>query len=323
MEFGAGVVVRDDIAYAACDGVLTVRGSFMDVVGLVIIDGDVDYRTGHVRVSQGSVRISGSVLPGFEVSCPDDIEIGDVVEGATIVAGGNVVVRGGVVSGSGSESVIRAGGEITVGQARNATLEAKGSILVQKELLHCEVVTEDRLLADRKPGVVSGGQIRARRGVVACQLGSSQWTPTILRVGGLPEEVESLQKALSSRRRQRVKLHDLLGGLPDDEALEESLPSERSKVQALCAQRADLRAEIVALEQDLAVRLAQWEAEPTPMITVKQSLFPRVVLNFSQAQFNTENQLSRSRFFLDASGRKVEVLDLGAELPSHVNVQED
>ena len=79
----------------------------------------------------------------------------------------------------------------------------------------------------------------------------------------------------------------------------------------------------MALEQDLAVRLAQWEAEPTPMITVKQSLFPRVVLNFSQAQFNTENQLSRSRFFLDASGRKVEVLDLGAELPSHVNVQED
>ena len=145
----------------------------------------------------------------------------------------------------------------------------------------------------------------------------------MLRVGGLPEEVESLQKELGARRRQRVKLHDLLGGLPDEEALEECLPSEKSQVESLCTQRADLRAAIVELEQELATHLAQWEAEPTVMVTVKQSLFPRVVLNFPQAQFNAEHQVSRSRFFLDSNGRKVEVVDLGAELPSHVNLPED
>lgn len=323
VEFGSGVVVRDDSAFATRDGVLTVRGSFLDVVELLVIDGDVDYRTGHVRVAQGSVKIAGSVLPGFEVTCPDDVEVGEVVEGATIEAGGNVVVRGGVVSGVDSGSVIRAGGEITVGLARNATLEAKGSVLVQKELLHCEVTTEERLLADRKPGVVSGGQIRARAGAVVCQLGSAQWTPTVLRVGGFPEQVEALQKELGARRRQRIKFHDLLGGFSDEEALDECLPSERSRVEKLCAQRSELRAEIVSLEQKLAMQLAQWEAEPTVMVTVKQSLFPRVVLNFPQAQFNAEHQVSRSRFFLDASGRKVDVVDLGAELPSHVNVEED
>ncbi|MEC7239920.1 MAG: flagellar assembly protein A [Myxococcota bacterium] len=323
VEFGAGVVVRESEAYAARDGVLTVRGAFMDVVELLVIDGDVDYRTGHVRVAQGSVKISGSVLPGFEVSCPDDVEVGEVVEGATIEAGGNVVVRGGVVSGVDSGSIVRAGGEITVGLARNATLEAKGSVLVQKELLHCEVITEERLLADRKPGVVSGGQIRARAGAVVCQLGSAQWTPTVLRVGGLPEQVEFLQKELGARRRQRIKFHDLLGGLPDHEALAECLPEERPRVETLCAQRAELRAEVVALEQKLALHLAQWEAEPTVMVTVKQNLFPRVVLNFPQAQFIAEHQVSRSRFFLDSSGRNVDVLDLGAELPGHVNPRED
>ena len=90
-------------------------------------------------------------------------------------------------------------------------------------------------------------------------------------------------------------------------------------METLCAQRAELRAEIVGLEQKLALNLAQWEAEPSVMVTVKQNLFPRVVLNFPQAQFIAEHQVSRSRFFLDSSGRKVEVLDLGAELPSHVN----
>jgi hypothetical protein len=114
-----------------------------------------------------------------------------------------------------------------------------------------------------------------------------------------------------------------LGGFSDEEALDECLPSERSRVEKLCAQRSELRAEIVSLEQKLAMQLAQWEAEPTVMVTVKQSLFPRVVLNFPQAQFNAEHQVSRSRFFLDASGRKVDVVDLGAELPSHVNVEED
>ena len=323
VDFGPGVELRDGVACAARDGVLTVRGSFLDVVELLVIDGDVDYRTGNVRVTQGSVRISGSVLPGFEVTCPDDVEVGEVVEGATIEAGGNVVVRGGVVSGNETSSLIRAGGEITVGLARSAKLEAKGSVLVQKELLHCEVDTEERLLADRKPGLVSGGKIRARGGAVICQLGSTQWTPTVLRVGGVPERLHELQRELSVLRRQRMKLNDRLGGLNDAEAFEECLSSERPQVEALCAQRADLRAEIVAQETELADLTARWESEPAAIVTIKQSLYPRVVLNFPQAQYNAEHQINRSRFFFNPNERQVDVVDIGAELPSYLKISED
>ena len=323
LEVGPGAEFRDGVVCANREGVLTVRGNFIDVVELLVIEGDVDYRTGNVKVKTGSVRISGSVLPGFEVVCPEDVEIGEVVEGASVVAGGNVVVRGGVVAGTDTDCSVIAGGEINVGLARNSTLSSKGDVLVQKELLHCEVETEGRLVADRKPGLVSGGKIKARRGAVVCQLGSSQWTPTILRVGGTVSRVSELQRDLGVLRRQRTRLNDRLEGKPDGEILSSCSPAELPQVEALCAQRESVRVEVAKMETELNDLVSKHEAEPAAIVVIKESLYPRVVLNFPQAQYSAEVQVSRARFYYNPQERQIEHLDIGADLPDFLGYSED
>jgi uncharacterized protein (DUF342 family) len=323
LELGPGVEIRDGQVVALREGVLAVRGNFIDVVELLVIEGDVDYRSGNVKVQTGSVRITGSVLPGFEVICPEDVEVGEVVEGAKIIAGGNVVVRGGVVSGGDQDCSIEAGGEISVGLARNVTLKAKADIVVQKELFHCNVSCEGKLMVDRKPGVVSGGTLVARKGASVCQLGSAQWTPTILRVGGTGQRVTAIQKDLGGLRRQRLRLNDRLGGQTDTEILSRCSPSERPKIESLCAQREAVRAEIGELEQDLASRLAAFESEPQAILVVKESLFPRVVLNFPQGQWVAEVQVNRARFFFDTQDTHVKHLDIGTALPDFLGYFEE
>ena len=323
LEMGPGVAMEEGVVTAVREGVLTIRGNFIDVVELLVIEGDVDYRIGNVKVQSGSVRITGSVLPGFEIHCPEDVEVGEVVEGATIVAGGNVIVRGGVVAGKDTTSSVEAGGEISVGLARNSVLKAQGDVVVQKELLHCEVETEERLVADRKPGLVSGGKLFARRGAVVCQLGSSQWTPTVLKVGGVPKLVSELQRDLAIAKRQRLRLNDRLEGLSDAEALSACTPEERPQVEVLCGQRAEVRAEVHAIEQKLSDLLSKHEADPHCLVVIKDSLYPRVVLNFPQAQHNAEVQVSRSRFFYNPNERQVEYLDLGAALPDYLGYGEE
>jgi uncharacterized protein (DUF342 family) len=323
LETGSGVEIEDGVVKSLRQGVLTIRGNFIDVVELLVIEGDVDYSTGNVKVKSGSVRITGSVHPGFEVICPDDVEVGEVVEGATITAGGNVLIRGGVVVGAGTECTVVAGGEINVGLARNAKLKAKGDLLVQKELLHCEVEIEGRLLADRKPGLVSGGKIKARKGAVVCLLGSPQWTPTVIHVGGTIKRVSELQRELGSLRRQRTRLNDRLGGKSDGEALSACSPMELSMVEAVCAQREGVRAEIVQMEAELAELVAKFDSESAAIVVVKESLYPRVVLNFPQGQFNAEVQVSRARFFYNTQENKVEYLDIGTDLPDFLGLGEE
>jgi uncharacterized protein (DUF342 family) len=321
-ELGPGVEIQDGQVIALRDGVMSVRGNFIDVVELVVIEGDVDYRTGNVKIQTGSVRITGSILPGFEVFCPEDVEVGEVVEGAKIVAGGNVVVRGAVVSGGDSDCSIDAGGEISVGLARNVTLRAKGDVLVQKELFHCEVICEGHLIADRKPGVVSGGNIVARKGATMYQLGSSQWTPTILRVGGTGPQVAEIQKELGGLRRQRLRLNDRLGGQSDEELLSACSSSERPHIEALCLQRDEIRTEVGKLEAALADCLTRFKAEPDAIVVIKDSLFPRVVLNFPLGQWAAEVQVSRARFFFDTQEHQVEHLDIGTPLPDFLGYAE-
>ena len=322
IELGPGVEIQDGQVIAIREGVMAVRGNFIDVVELLVIEGDVDYRTGNVKIQTGSVRITGSVLPGFEVICPEDVEVGEVVEGAKIVAGGNVVVRGGVVSGGDSDCSIDAGGEISVGLARNVTLRAKGDVLVQKELFHCEVICEGHLIADRKPGVVSGGNILALKGASMCQLGSSQWVPTILRVGGTGARVAEIQKELGGLRRQRLRLNDRVGGQSNEELLSAASASERQHIESLCTQRDEIRIEIGELEATLAAYLARFKAEPDAIVVIKDSLFPRVVLNFPQGQWVAEVQVSRARFFFDTQEQQVEHLDIGTPLPDFLGYAE-
>ena len=59
------------------------------------------------------------------------------------------------------------------------------------------------------------------------------------------------------------------------------------------------------------------------MVTIKEALHPRVVLNFPQGQYNAEVQVTRSRFFYNPNERNIDVVDIGAELPEFLNLPDE
>jgi hypothetical protein len=110
-------------------------------------------------------------------------------------------------------------------------------------------------------------------------------------------------------------MNDRLGGQSDEELLSACSPSERQHIESLCLQRGEIRAEIGKLEAALADHLGQFKAEPDAIVVIKDSLFPRVVLNFPQGQWVAEVQVSRARFFFDTQEHQVEHLEIGTPLP--------
>jgi hypothetical protein len=56
---------------------------------------------------------------------------------------------------------------------------------------------------------------------------------------------------------------------------------------------------------------------------VKESLFPRVVLNFPQGQWVAEVQVNRARFFFDTQDTHVKHLDIGTALPDFLGYFEE
>ena len=65
-----------------------------------MIKGNVDYDYGNIDFN-GSVHITGSVLPGFTVKAKGDIVVDKNVEDAYLEAGGDINVKMGI-SGKGS-----------------------------------------------------------------------------------------------------------------------------------------------------------------------------------------------------------------------------
>ena len=316
LELGDGVELRDEVIYAVRQGVVSALGAKIDVVDLVTVDGDVDYHSGNVRVRSGCVRIKGSIFPGFRVSSPENIEVdGSVDGGAKIEAGGHIVVRGAVVAGQKESTVLKAGGDITIGVGRNATLTADGDVIIQKEALHCIITTESRVIVERRPGVLSGGEIRAKGGVFTHQLGSAQWTPTTLHIGGESKLISKLMDDLSRVLQRRMALNDKLDGLTDVELREQAHAEELPDVEKLIASRNKVRRECFQLEESLKAERFKVESEADPMIEVRENIFPRVVVNFGRSQYKCEGQVTRKRVFLDVHSNEVQVDDLSADLP--------
>lgn len=316
LELGDGVNFKDGLVYANREGVVTAMGGKIDVVDLFTVDGDVDYHSGNVRVRSGCVRIKGSVFPGFRVSCPADVEVeGSVDGGARIEAGGHIVVRGAVVAGQKESTELNAGGNVTIGVGRNATITAGGDVMIQKEALHCEITTESKVIIERRPGVLSGGVIKAKGGVFTHQLGSAQWTPTTVHVGGESSKVVKLLEEHSKALHNRVVLNDKLGGLSDDELRASAKPEELPDVERLILRRDEVRRNCFKLDEKLKRERFRAEREPNPMIEVRENLFPRVVINFGRSQYKSEAQVSRKRIYLEPSSGEIEVDDLSSELP--------
>ena len=207
MPVGKNVVNVDDWRlYAAIDGHLNV---FLDkrinVIPVIIIDGDVDYATGNIEF-KGSVIVKGSVQPDFTVKAGGNVEVWGTISGGMVEAA-NIIVRKGIQGMN--RGVIKARERLVANFIENATVYADQDVIVNDAILNSSVFAGMRVMVEGRRGLVRGGRISAGEVIRASTVGNQSGVNTELEVSANPflkEELLSLSKEIKKAEVQYEEL---------------------------------------------------------------------------------------------------------------------
>lgn len=166
--------------YASVDGCITFHNNKLSVSFIYSVPGNVDYSTGNI-VFNGVVHVKGDVLSGFSIKAEKGIMIDGIVQESTIVSNGNIVIRTGI-KGEGN-CRIAAAGDVTVGYAEQANIEARGHVEITKYTYQSTIKAGGHVNVTGKPGVVVGGKIYAFNEITIQQCGTKGNTNVFLSVG--------------------------------------------------------------------------------------------------------------------------------------------
>ena len=244
----------------------------------------VDARHGHV-IFEGSLLVTGDVMPGMRVQASGDVVIGGFVENGTVVSGGSITVRNGIIGRKQEDNdeypcQLSAGGEIHASYAQYARLEADGDIHIQSQLSHCYCRSgQDLRVGDSamRKGHLIGGISIANRLVMAPVIGASAANRTRLQIlGGYfshKEQEQTLRQRKQACGEQLLKLQDLILKLLQLPR-EKRNPETVQKIKTLRIRQLD---EAKSLNEQLVATQAQLQLLMAGMnIVATQRLFPGV-----------------------------------------------
>jgi len=252
-----------DLLIAAGNGCVTInQAKLVEVQPKLEIKGDVDFSTGNINFV-GALVINGDVKAGFKVAVSGDLEINGTVEDAEVRCGGNALLKMGFTGHN--KGLVTTAGDLTVKFAQNQQIQCEGNLYLGGELMHCDTKVGGDVIASGRKGAIIGGQVQARGSVEVCQLGSINFTPTVIEAGcnfkalerkqEIRQELEKIKinqekvkNALYVLARLKIKMQ---GNLPPDQLTlynrlqdtvqyypryREQLTSENDKLDAEIAQ---------------------------------------------------------------------------------------
>lgn len=172
------------ILRAQTNGAVRFLDGKIGVENHLVIEGNVDYNTGHIRFD-GYVTIKGTVEDLFSVSATKDIAIqgtmGIGAVGLIHSVEGNVLVTGGM-NGKGKGKII-AGNHVFIKYVNEGDVEAGGEINIGLYALDSRL-KGSRIVVSQERGRIIGGSIEAEHLVVAGTLGNSTEKATVVKVAG-------------------------------------------------------------------------------------------------------------------------------------------
>ncbi len=169
---------RSLVARAA--GELVMNGGRISLRNRVVVQGDFTAGEGERRFA-GSVEIAGAVRSGARIFAGGDIKVHGSIEAALVSSEGLLSVKGGVRGAR--KATLRAGRSMALAYVEQALLLAVEDITVGDACLHCNVKTNGKLSLASAGGSLSGGLVRARKGIEVESLGSERGLKTEIAFG--------------------------------------------------------------------------------------------------------------------------------------------
>lgn len=310
IRYGDGVTVTEngdgtvEIVSARIVGQPVFRDNVLDVLPLLVINGDVDITTGNIDFT-GSVLVKGSVLEGFSVRAERDVTVQEWVYSSHIQAGGSCVVRGGI---SGEGAFISAGEDIRIGVVEHAAVSASRRLEVFGYALSSTLEAGESVYVQgrNRRGIV-GGSCTAGNSIEALSAGSPMESPTVLEVGRDPfrlrviQELErkqevfldmqkKIEKAILSIKRNWTSL-DLNALIKEEKDKLALLVQYHGRIKDSAAKLAD--------RIDNEKRASLGEHRVLPRVRIRDRIYPNVTLKIWEQTLVIKQQEFHVSFTMD------------------------
>lgn len=168
---------------------------------------EVNMSSGNIDFD-GSVEVTGEVLPGMKIRATGDIIVHSTVDGAELDADGNITIHGGIIA----HARVRAKGSISAKFVESAHLHAGTVISIDDAVLQGELEAMNQIqvgLKSPQKGLLAGGSARASMLIEAPILGSENSGLTNLMVGVNPQLEDAYQNLLTRIAKQQADEENL------------------------------------------------------------------------------------------------------------------
>lgn len=211
VELVANLTRREDeggqvTILAECSGEFVRQGKRLEVRKTHTVQGDVGVQTGNIKFA-GTVQVGGSVTRGYVIMASGGIQVADSVDGALLSADDDILIQQGV-RGQG-KAVLRTKKRVSAAFLEQATILAIGDIALKSHCMRCDVKCNGQLILSGDKGAVVGGTVRARRGLLATNLGNDRGIKTEISFGQdylIGDQIEKEEREIANAKKQIADL---------------------------------------------------------------------------------------------------------------------
>lgn len=266
-----------NIIRAKLSGVLDDSQGKVRILQNLMINSDVGVETGDLEFA-GSIAIKGTILPGYTVRATGDISITatDGVSGAKLIESlnGDVFIQGGIFGHS--KTIIRAGGNVFIKHANEATIEAEEDIFIEAYSIGSNL-TAKRIRLDEHKGKIIGGTVIATQSIHTAVSGNNHERKTELIIESIDraekmgeirfkaEKIKTLESEIKSLSQKVTQIEKLSANLtkPQQELFEDTKFQLELKYST-----------VIKLNQEVQIMLNQINQAGKEHIEVTKEAFP-------------------------------------------------
>jgi len=274
-----------------CDGIFEHNEHSFLVNEVLVINGDVDYKTGHINFP-GDVIIKGDVKDGFKVHSGGTVFCYKTLDVSEVISKKDLIVQQGIIGRN--KGIIKVAGEVKAKFIENCYVEAGEPVYVENGILNSAIYTLKQVELGRK-GVVIGGKIYAQDGVTAVQIGSAMGPRTEIYCG-----IDySVQQKIEWIRDKNIELARRL------KQVEGKLKTISAGSEKLLAVRGKIKGAIHKLNEAIHSLIFQLDKNEAAEVVVKGFIFPGAYIEICHLSYIVSRQMERVRFKLDKAKGKI------------------
>ncbi len=283
---------------ASTDGNINFKSNAFVVDQVVTIAGDVDASVGNINFV-GDVIVKGEVMEGFKISSNGNIVVSGNVNGATLECDGDIVIKKGCIN-----SKIVAHGSVTINFCEHSNIRCDGD-LISSNFVICDVYCGNLSVKGTHGGLM-GGSYTSLTSVEIPNIGTKNYTPTVLTVGDnalLAEEKTGLLNDMEKLKKTIDDLTLVINFLNEKKKELHTLPEEKEQMLGnACRQKIVMGMDIKKIQKRIDEIDTSLSNKQFLSIGCKGYMYPGVKIIINDQVFKVEAEYVRTRVSISEDG---------------------